>query len=587
MKPSVQSAWLIPVLLVFSCITAAADSTWVEQSDAITETVMTAQAKFQPETFSGIGISAVDAEIMDLEEGLYERSQEELLQLLALLEERKRTTENPRVIQDINILIKSITDQYHTTELNHKYMLPYYNLSQALYFGFQSLLDPRNEPSRYAAALERLKQYTGQAPDSAPITQLARERTRERFSQPGLLGPYREQLEKDLQNVERYRAGLQQVFEDSGLEGWQENLALLILQLDEYAEWLTQEMLPRARDQHQLPEELYADNLKNFGVDMEPRQLIAAAQLGFADIQFQMQAIARQIAEQNGYASSDYRAVLKELSKEQIEDKNVLPFYRDRLGDLEAIIRENELVSLPERPAVIRLATEAESAAVPAPFMSPPQLIGNTGQPGEFVLVTSNPGDDSGEAMNDFGSAASTWSLTAHEARPGHEMQFAAMLESGVSQARAIYAFNSANVEGWGLYAEAIMQQYLPLDGQLFGLKGRLMRAARAFLDPMLNLGLIAPEQALDFIINEVGLSRPLALQEVDRYTFRAPGQATSYYYGYMNLMSLRTEVELRMRDAFNQREYHDFLLAQGLLPPDILRAAVLEDFVSAATPAD
>jgi uncharacterized protein (DUF885 family) len=215
--------------------------------------------------------------------------------------------------------------------------------------------------------------------------------------------------------------------------------------------------------------------------------------------------------------------------------------------------------------------------------MSPPQLIGNTGQPGEFVLVTSNPGDDSGEAMNDFGSDASTWSLTAHEARPGHEMQFAAMMESGVSQARAIYAFNSANVEGWGLYAEAIMQQYLPLDGQLFGLKGRLMRAARAFLDPMLNLGLIEPEQALDFIINEVGLSRPLALQEVDRYTFRAPGQATSYYYGYMNLMSLRTEVELRMRDAFNQREYHDFLLAQGLLPPEILRAAVLDEYVAAA----
>ena len=114
------------------------------------------------------------------------------------------------------------------------------------------------------------------------------------------------------------------------------------------------------------------------------------------------------------------------------------------------------------------------------------------------------------------------------------------MVESGVSTARAIYAFNSANVEGWGLYAEAIMQQYLSPEAQLFGLKARLMRSARAFLDPMLNLGMLEPEQALEFIIDEVGLSRALAQQEINRYTFMAPGQATSYYYGYMNLMSLR-----------------------------------------------
>jgi uncharacterized protein (DUF885 family) len=276
-----------------------------------------------------------------------------------------------------------------------------------------------------------------------------------------------------------------------------------------------------------------------------------------------------------------YRDVLRELSREQIPEAEVLDFYRNILLQLETIIRKNDLVSLPGRDAAIRLATEAESGAAPAPFLSPPQLIGNTGQQGQFVLVTHAPGEEDGGEVNDFGSPASTWSLTAHEARPGHEMQFAAMVESGVSTARAIYAFNSANVEGWGLYAEAIMQQYLSPEAQLFGLKARLMRSARAFLDPMLNLGMLEPEQALEFIIDEVGLSRVLAQQEINRYTFMAPGQATSYYYGYMNLMSLRAEVELRMRDRFNQRKYHDFLLQQGLLPPEILRQAVLEDFVA------
>ena len=570
------------ILVILSPLARTAES-WVEESNANTAWVMGEQARFQPESFASLGIESVDEDISDLQANLYQRSQQATLELIAGLEQRRATTENPRVIQDIDILLKSLREQYHTAELNHKYLLPYYNLSQNLYFGFRSLLDPRNDPARYPAALVRLKKYTGQVEGTRPLTDLAKERTVERFDQPGLLGPYRFELEKDLENVARYRAGMEQVFLESGLEGWQEDLALLDLQLDEYAAWLTEQMLPRARDSHLLPEELYADNLKNFGVDMEPRQLIRAAQLGFAEIQLQMRSIAQQIAEKNGYPSADYRFVLKELGKEQMPEETVMTVYRERLRDLETIIRDNELVSLPDRPAVIRLATEAESAAVPAPFMSPPQLIGNTGQPGEFVLVTTNPTDESGEPMTDFGSPASTWSLTAHEARPGHEMQFAAMLESGVSQARAIYAFNSANVEGWGLYAEAIVQQYLPLGGQLFGLRSRLMRAARAFIDPMLNLGLITPEQAMDFIISDVGLSRPMAQQEVDRYTFRAPGQATSYYYGYMNLMALRTEVELRMRERFNQLKYHDFLLAQGLLPPEILRQAVLDEFVAPA----
>ena len=104
------------------------------------------------------------------------------------------------------------------------------------------------------------------------------------------------------------------------------------------------------------------------------------------------------------------------------------------------------------------------------------------------------------------------------------------MLERGVSTARVVYAFNSANVEGWALYAEAVMKKYLPPEGQLGALQMRMMREARAFLDPMLNLGLIEPDAAKRFLMEEVMLSEPMAKQEVDRYTFGAPGQATAYY---------------------------------------------------------
>jgi uncharacterized protein (DUF885 family) len=216
--------------------------------------------------------------------------------------------------------------------------------------------------------------------------------------------------------------------------------------------------------------------------------------------------------------------------------------------------------------------------------MSPPRLIGNTGEYGEFVLTTGMPPDASGKRLvfDDFTHQSGTWSITAHEARPGHELQFAKMIETGVSTARAVFAFNSVNVEGWALYAEAEMQPYEPLDGQLFALQARAMRAARAFLDPMVNLGEITPDGVKTFLMRDVGLSEGMATQEMQRYTFRAPGQATSYFYGYQRLMETRQAAEVALRGKFDRQKFNDFVLAQGLVPPKLLRKAVMEEFVPA-----
>ena len=154
------------------------------------------------------------------------------------------------------------------------------------------------------------------------------------------------------------------------------------------------------------------------------------------------------------------------------------------------------------------------------------------------------------------------------------------MLEHGVSLARVRYAINSTNAEGWGLYSEYLIKPYMPLEGQLVSLDYRLMRAARAFLDPELQAGKIQPAEAFRVLEQDVVQSHAFAMEEVERYTYRAPGQANSYFYGYTKLLGLRKETETRLGDKFNQKRFHDFILEQGLLPPDLMRKAVLEDFV-------
>ena len=126
-----------------------------------------------------------------------------------------------------------------------------------------------------------------------------------------------------------------------------------------------------------------------------------------------------QVARNHKLPSSDYRDVIKALKKDQLVGAAILTHYEARLKQIEEIIRDKQILSLPARPARIRIATEAESAATPAPNMHPPRLLGNTGEVGEFVLPLNVP-DQSGKMrkFDDFNFAAASWTLTAHEARP-------------------------------------------------------------------------------------------------------------------------------------------------------------------------
>ncbi|MGB5880179.1 MAG: DUF885 domain-containing protein, partial [Thermoanaerobaculia bacterium] len=209
--------------------------------------------------------------------------------------------------------------------------------------------------------------------------------------------------------------------------------------------------------------------------------------------------------------------------------------------------------------------------------------LGNTGERGEFVVPLKMISVEGEMRTDDFTFDAASWTLTVHEGRPGHEMQFASVVELGVSTARALFAINSANAEGWGLYTEAIMKPYMPLEGQLISLQLRLLRAARAILDPGLQSGEVTREEALRILQEEVVFSEGMALQEVQRYIFDSPGQATSYFFGYCRLMELRADVERILGDDFNAREFHDFILAQGILPLSMIRQAVMEEFLQRA----
>jgi len=555
----------------------AQDRAWIERSDRYSQQALMVLGRFYPEWMSEIGLERFDGEVHDLKPGHVERADAALGSVASQLRAARLKEQDTRVREDLDIVIEALARMRRTAALEQRLRVPMRDLPREMFEGLQTLLDKRNPESRRAHALERLRRYAGMTPGTRPLAELARERTEERAA-AGLLWPYRGAVEQQLGNCDRYVAGIAELFRASAVQGWEEPHSRLSAQVKAYCDWARASVLPRARATPALPAELYADRLKQVGVDITPEQAIALGTTTFAEAREAMTTVSAAIARERNLPSADYREVLRALKREAIPPERLLDFYKQRLAEIEAIITREKLVTLPQRPASIRIASEAEAAAIPAPYLNSPRLIGNKGELGEFIIPLTNPNAKTGAPVDDFTSPAAAWSLTAHEARPGHELQFAAMVERGVPLARALFAWNATNAEGWGLYAEAMVLPYFPADGQLFGLQLRLMRAARAFLDPMVNLGRLTPLQAKDFLMSEVTLSEPLAQQEADRYAFRWPGQAISYLYGYSRLRELRMKAEIALREKFDQREFHDLILAQGLLPPRLIERAVLAE---------
>lgn len=557
---------------------------WIKRSNEYAQVLLKVQARYAPEFAARQGVEGLDDQVTQFPPNRREQAKADVRAAIEQLQKALATEKDPFVRQDLEIMIQAAQRNVRGQELAEKYDMPYFNIPQLLFSGIRALLDDQVPESRRAAALVRLRKYAGMETGYQPITEQAKARTRE-WVKPGQLGPPKVEVETNLARADFFVNGIAQLFQKYKIEGYQEPFAKLKQQLADYNVWVKQEILPKARTDFRLPPEQYAFSLQQIGVDIPPEQLATMAHKAFAEYQQEMQVVAARIAKQRGWKASDYRDVIRELKKEQLVGDAILPKYKETLASIEEIIRQQKLVTLPERPARIRLATPAETAQQPAPHMDPPQFLNNTGQQGEFVLplnVPAAPGSAQTKQIDDFTFAASTWTLTAHEARPGHELQFDSMVERGVSIARALYAFNSTNAEGWGLYSEHIIQPYMPPEGQLISLQLRLMRAARAFLDPELQSGKVTPAEAMRVLTQDVVLSEAFANTEVERYTFRAPGQATSYFYGYTKLLELRKDVEAKMGKKFDVMKFHDFILSQGLLPPELLRKTVMEQFVAA-----
>jgi uncharacterized protein (DUF885 family) len=167
--------------------------------------------------------------------------------------------------------------------------------------------------------------------------------------------------------------------------------------------------------------------------------------------------------------------------------------------------------------------------------------------------------------------------LTLHEAAPGHHLQGALALEQGEQPEFRRNDYISAYGEGWALYAEklGVEMGIYETPYQDFGrLTYEMWRACRLVIDTGIHAKGWTRQQALDYLASNTALSIHEVTTEIDRY-ISWPAQALSYKLGEYTIWQLRHEAESRLGEGFDIRAFHDFILALGSVPLEVLKDEV------------
>lgn len=165
--------------------------------------------------------------------------------------------------------------------------------------------------------------------------------------------------------------------------------------------------------------------------------------------------------------------------------------------------------------------------------------------------------------------------LALHEGWPGHLMHIALMQEQTELPAfrRGNFTKYTACLEGWALYCETLGEDMglYQTPHQRFGrLDMEMWRACRLVVDTGIHHGGWGREQAIDYMVARLSLSRSTIEAEVDRYV-ALPAQALAYQIGGLRFRALRERAQARLGARFKLRDFHDQLIGAGAVTLPVL----------------
>jgi uncharacterized protein (DUF885 family) len=247
----------------------------------------------------------------------------------------------------------------------------------------------------------------------------------------------------------------------------------------------------------------------------------------------------------------------------------VLRDYQTMIDEISANLKTS-FHRMPSVGVVVKRVPKFAELGAPAAYYESPPL--DKSAPGVFFANLADVNATPKHAMR---------TLAYHEAIPGHHLQTAiAQSIEGLPFFRSIVAFTAYD-EGWALYTERLAWELGfhkdPFDN-LGRLQDEMLRAVRLVVDTGIHAKRWTREQAIAYMVAEIGMVESEAVIEVERY-FVDPGQALAYTVGMNKILELRERAKTKLGTKFDLRDFHDVVLNNGSMPLTVLEQ-VIDDYI-------
>ena len=344
-----------------------------------------------------------------------------------------------------------------------------------------------------------------------------------------------------------------------------------------YTGYLRGTQAPRSRATFRLGQERFNGRLRHReGIGLGAAELLAIAERELVRQQSRFCEVAARIDPRAEPAD-----VWRQIKARHPEPGTLEQTVRDQLTDLVSFIERNALVSVPDDRSIVVASTPGflrwTLAGVWPPGPFEPKTLSS------YYYVTDVdpawPVERRKQHLRDL-NFATLWSVSAHEAYPGHYLHFLHQRRIRSALRKSQLFAPVSFVEGWAHYAEHMVMEAGLARGddaiELGQIVETLLRLARLVVGIRLHADDLSVEQGVRFFREEAYLEEGSARREAERGTFD-PDYGL-YSVGRLMLVKLRDDLEAREGSAFSPKSFHDRLLGQGSVPLWLHRTLLLGD---------
>jgi uncharacterized protein (DUF885 family) len=359
--------------------------------------------------------------------------------------------------------------------------------------------------------------------------------------------------------------------------------------LQDYADWLTKEKLPKATPDFALGEEKFRRLLASTElVDLPPQKILELGLQKLKEEQEIFAAAAKIIDPQKPPIE-----VFKQIQNEHPKPESLIPDVAKDLDKIRQYVVDHKIIAIPsdvrakvaETPKFAR-ATSFASMDTPGPFEK------KATEAYYYVTPTEKewPDKQKEEWLTSFNYYTSDV-VSIHEGYPGHYVQFLHLNASPATKVEKIFS-SYAFVEGWAHYTEKMMldegfgtcncpnptaeQMVRAAKYQMAQADEALLRLCRLCVSIKMHTQGMSVEDATKFFQENCYYEEKPARSEAMRGTFD-PGYL-NYTLGKLQILKLRDDYKAQEGENFSLKKFHDEMLKHGMPPIRLLREIMLKD---------